>query len=638
MAEKKNGCPYTDEVVKPLVEHAKELNEEIPEIETPHIRWPVQFPKCPYGKQGVWCNICSNGPCRITEKTPRGVCGATADVIVARNFLRHVAAGTACYVHCLENAARALKSVPDEESPYEVRDEKALEYAAEVYGIDASGKPEDVAEEIADFILEDIYKPRYEESEVFKAVVPDWRVEMYEEMGLIPGGAKSEIHDALVKTSTNLNSDPEDMLLHTLRLGLITGPIALFGVETINDILFGSPEITKTEGGPGILDPDYVNIMTTGHQMPLQKYLTDAAEKLEDEAKAAGAKGIRIIGATCVGDDFEARAEHLPDTYAGFAGNNFTTEALAATGLVDAIVSEFNCTFPGLKFYGEKLDVKLMAVDDVAKVWGAELITWDPDEAEKVAETVVKKAIEAFKQRRSKLEGKTYNPTHKHENVVGFGYFSIEEAVGWENVLELITEGTIRGVAAVVGCTNLSSGGHNVPAATLAKELIKRDILVLGAGCVNGALANAGLFNPEAAKLAGENLRQVCEELGIPPVLHYGPCLAIGKIEHLVFEIAEILREQTGEEIDIPDVPAVASAPQWLEEQALADGCSALALGITLHVSPIPPVTGSEVVTKTLLEDLPDLTGGELILETDMVKAAEILAEKIEEKRKRLGI
>jgi carbon-monoxide dehydrogenase catalytic subunit len=279
-----------------------------------------------------------------------------------------------------------------------------------------------------------------------------------------------------------------------------------------------------------------------------------------------------------------------------------------------------------------------MAVDDVAKVWGAELITWDPDEAEKVAETVVKKAIEAFKQRRSKLEGKTYNPTHKHENVVGFGYFSIEEAVGWENVLELITEGTIRGVAAVVGCTNLSSGGHNVPAATLAKELIKRDILVLGAGCVNGALANAGLFNPEAAKLAGENLRQVCEELGIPPVLHYGPCLAIGKIEHLVFEIAEILREQTGEEIDIPDVPAVASAPQWLEEQALADGCSALALGITLHVSPIPPVTGSEVVTKTLLEDLPDLTGGELILETDMVKAAEILAEKIEEKRKRLGI
>ncbi len=629
-------CPYADEAVRELVEHAKKLNEEMPEIETPHIRWPVQFPKCPYGKQGVWCNICANGPCRITEKTPRGVCGATADVIVARNFLRHVAAGAACYVHCLENAARALKSVADEESPYEIADERALRHAAEVYGLDASGKPEDVAEEIADFILEDIYRPRHEESEVFKAVVPDWRVEMYEELGLVPGGAKSEIHDALVKTSTNLNSDPEDMLLHVLRLGLITGPVSLFGVETINDILFGSPRITETEGGPGILDPDYVNIMVTGHQMPLLKHLMDAAERLEDEAKRAGAKGIRIIGATCVGDDFEARAEHLPDTYAGFAGNNFATEALAATGLVDAIVSEFNCTFPGLKFYGE--NVELIAVDDVAKVWGAELIQWDPERAEEVAEEAVRRAIEAFKERRSKHEDRIMRPEHRHENVVGFGYFSIEDAVGWEKVLELIEEGTIRGVCAIVGCTNLASGGHNVPAATLAKEMIKRDILVLGAGCVNGALANAGLFNPEAAELAGENLRKVCEELGIPPVLHYGPCLAIGKIEHLLFEIAEILREKTGEEVDIPDIPAVASAPQWLEEQALADASSALALGITLHVSPVPPVTGSKVVTKTLLEDLPELTGGELIIETDMEKAAEILAEKIEEKRKRLGI
>nr|AAF86272.1 carbon monoxide dehydrogenase catalytic subunit [Methanopyrus kandleri] len=638
MEEKRSSCPYADEAVCELVEHAKELNEEIPEIETPHIRWPVQFPKCPYGKQGVWCNICSNGPCRITEKTPRGVCGATADVIVARNFLRHVAAGAACYVHCLENAARALKSVADEESPYEIADEKALRHAAEVYGLDTSGKPEDVAEEIAEFILEDIYRPRYEESEVFKAVVPDWRIEMYEEMGLIPGGAKSEIHDALVKTSTNLNSDPVDMLLHVLRLGLITGPVALFGVETINDILFGSPKITQTEGGPGILDPDYVNIMTTGHQMALMKYLTDAAEKLEEEAKAAGAKGIRIIGATCVGDDFEARAEHLPDTYAGFAGNNFATEALAATGLVDAIVSEFNCTFPGLKFYKEKLGRRAGRRRRRGQGVGRGLILWDPERAEEVAEEAVQRAIEAFKERRSKHEDKIMEPNAQARERGGVRILLDRGGRRLGERAQADRRSTIRGVCAIMGCTNLSSGGHNVPAVELAKEMIKRDVLVLGAGCVNGAFANAGLFNPEAAELAGDNLRQVCEELGIPPVLHYGPCLAIGKIEHLVFEIAEILREKTGEEIDIPDVPAVASAPQWLEEQALADASSALALGITLHVSPVPPVTGSELVTKTLLEDLPDLTGGELIVETDMKRAGEILAEKIEEKRKRLGI
>ena len=194
-------------------------------------------------------------------------------------------------------------------------------------------------------------------------------------------------------------------------------------------------------------------------------------------------------------------------------------------------------------------------------------------------------------------------------------------------LIELLRNGTIKGIAGILGCSNLAAGGHDISTVALTKELIKRDILVLSAGCTSGGLANCGLCSPDAAKLAGPGLRAVCEKLGIPPVLNFGPCLAIGRVEMVASALAEAL------DVDIPELPVVVSAPQWLEEQALADGCFALALGLNLHLCQPPPILGSPIATKLLTEDLENLTGGRVIVEPDAVKAADqflsIMASKL---------
>jgi carbon-monoxide dehydrogenase catalytic subunit len=348
-------------------------------------------------------------------------------------------------------------------------------------------------------------------------------------------------------------------------------------------------------------------------------------------AKEAGADEIKIIGATCNGQDMETRIAHLPESFVGYIANNFTTEPLVATGLIDAVVSEFNCTFHGLKFVAEKTKTKLICIDDMAYVEGAEYIPWNPENAKEKAREIIKKAIEAFKERKG-MQKDYYD--EKVKSVVGVGEESLVEFLGGsvKPLIDLIASGKIKGVVGVVGCSNLASGGHDNIIVTLTKELIKRDILVLAGGCVNSPLKHAGLFDPASAELAGENLKEVCKSLGIPPVLNFGACLSIARIEQVAVAIAEELG------VDIPDLPVAASAPQWLEEQALADATYAVDMGFTVHVSPVPFVTGSELVTKVLTEAVEGLTGGKLIPEPNPYKAADLLEQTIMEKRKKLGI
>ncbi|MCQ6253649.1 anaerobic carbon-monoxide dehydrogenase catalytic subunit [Methanocaldococcus sp.] len=614
--------------IKKMVEKAK-----LKGIETPHTRFPNQFPKCPYGLKGVYCILCANGPCRITEKTPYGVCGATADVIVARNLCRAVAAGTSCYVHCAENAARALLSAGKGEGSYEIRNEKKLRFLAKKLGFDANKDAKMLAVEIAEFILEDMYKPRWEKSELVPKLCPEKRLEVFKKLDILPGGAKGEIVDALTKTSTNLNSNPMDLLVHCLRLGLHAGFTGLLMTCWLNDILFESPKITVVENGFSSVKPNNVNIMITGHQHALIQPLCEAAmdEELIKMAKEAGADSIKIIGATCNGQDMETRIAHLPESFVGYIANNFTTEPLVATGLIDAVVSEFNCTFHGLKFVAEKTKTKLICIDDMAYIEGAEYIPWEPENAYEKAKEIIKKAIEAFKERKN-IQKDYYD--EKVKSVVGVGEESLIEFLGGsvKPLIDLIANGKIKGVVGVVGCSNIASGGHDNIIVTLTKELIKRDILVLAGGCVNSPLKHAGLFDPKSAELAGESLKEVCKSLGIPPVLNFGACLSIARIEQVAVAIAEELG------VDIPDLPVAASAPQWLEEQALADATYAVDMGFTVHVSPVPFVTGSELVTKVLTSDVESLTGGRLIPEPNPYKAAEILESVIMEKRKKLGI
>lgn len=602
-------------------------------LDTAHSRAGLDPVRCGFGLQGVCCRLCANGPCRVTPKTPKGICGADADAIVARNLLRAVAAGSGCYIHIVENTARNLKAMGEAKAAF--KGEKTLERLAGIFGIVEADKHRK-AVKIADAVLADLYKPRFEKMELTRKLAYAPRYKKWQELGILPGGAKSEVFDGVVKSSTNLNSDPVDMLLHCLTLGISTGLYGLTLTNLLNDVMLGEPKIRAAAVGFRTIDPDYINIMITGHQHSSFTHLQErliAADSVA-KAKAAGAKGFRLVGCTCVGQDLQLRGEHYQEVFSGHAGNNFTSELVLATGAVDLVVSEFNCTLPGIEPIAGELGIRMICIDDVAKKANAEYAPYRYADREAVSAKVIDAALEAYRSRRAKVVVNVPAAHGNTDTITGVSEVSLKEFLGgdWKPLIDLIASGAIRGVAGVVGCSSMVSGGHDVLTVDLVRELIKRDIIVLSAGCSSGGLENVGLMSPKAAALAGPSLRAVCEKLGIPPVLNFGPCLAIGRLEMVATELAEALK------IDLPQLPLVLSAPQWLEEQALADGCFGLALGLPLHLGKPPFVTGGKTVVEILTAKLVDLTGGRVIIDEDAARAAGTLAGIVEDKRKALGL
>lgn len=622
------GCNTCASADKKLEGYIRELP-----METSHHRVEGQSTKCGFGLQGVCCRLCANGPCRITPKAPRGICGATADVIVARNFLRAVASGSGCYIHIVENTALNVKKTAMAKG--EIKGEKSLQRLAEIFSVEGKDKWE-TAQIVAQKVLDDLYKPEYEKMELVEKMAYAPRFKKWQELDILPGGAKGEVFHGVVKCSTNLNSDPVDMLKDCLKLGISTGIYGLTLTNLLNDVLLGEPELRLAPVGLRVIDPDYINIMITGHQhtifVDLQERLT--SKEAVEKAKAAGAKGFKLVGCTCVGQDLQLRGAHYTEVFDGHAGNNYSSEAVLATGGIDAVLSEFNCTLPGIEPICEELKIKQICLDDVAKKANAELKPYVFEEREKQSEEIIDEIIAAYKERRGSVP-LNLMPEHGNDNTLtGVSEGSLKEFLGgnWKPLIDLIVSGDIKGIAGVVGCSNLTAGGHDVLTVEMTKELIAKDILVLTAGCSSGGIENCGLMTPEAAKYAGPKLRAVCEKLNIPPVLNFGPCLAIGRLEIVATELAEAIG------VDIPQLPLVLSAAQWLEEQALADGCFGLALGLPLHLGLPPFVTGSKLVTKVLTEDMKSLTGGQVIINGDAKESADILDKIIEEKRAGLNI
>ena len=622
------GCNTCASADKKLEGYIRELP-----METSHHRVEGQSTKCGFGLQGVCCRLCANGPCRITPKAPRGICGATADVIVARNFLRAVASGSGCYIHIVENTALNVKKTAMAKG--EIKGEKSLKRLAEIFGVEGKDNWE-TAQMVAQKVLDDLYKPEYEKMELVEKMAYAPRFKKWQELDILPGGAKGEVFHGVVKCSTNLNSDPVDMLTDCLKLGISTGIYGLTLTNLLNDVLLGEPELRLAPVGLRVIDPDYINIMITGPQhtifVDLQERLT--SKEAVEKAKAAGAKGFKLVGCTCVGQDLQLRGAHYTEVFDGHAGNNYSSEAVLATGGIDAVLSEFNCTLPGIEPICEELKIKQICLDDVAKKANAELKPYVFEDREKQSEEIIDEIVAAYKERRGNVPMNLL-PEHGNDNTLtGVSEGSLKEFLGgnWQPLVDLIVSGDIKGIAGVVGCSNLTAGGHDVLTVEMTKELIAKDILVLTAGCSSGGIENCGLMTPEAAKYAGPKLRAVCEKLNIPPVLNFGPCLAIGRLEIVATELAETIG------VDIPQLPLVLSAAQWLEEQALADGCFGLALGLPLHLGLPPFVTGSKLVTKVLTEDMKSLTGGQVIINGDAKESAEILDKIIEEKRAGLNI
>lgn len=619
-----NTCPSAD---KPMENYIRHLP-----METAHHRVATQATKCGFGLQGVCCRLCANGPCRVTPDAPRGICGANADTIVARNFLRAVAAGSGCYIHIVENTARQLRDTGL--SRGKIRSEKALDHLCELFGI-AGGDKWERCTRVADMVLSDLYRPEYEKMELVEKLAYAPRVDLWKKLGIMPGGAKGEVFNNVVKTSTNLSSDPMEMMVSCLRLGISTGVYGLMLTNLLNDVVLGDPVIRSAPVGMNVIDPDYINILITGHQHSIFTYIQDRLldEDVVAKAQAAGAKGFKLVGCTCVGQDLQLRGAHYTEIFDGHAGNNYISEAVLSCGAIDAVLSEFNCTLPGIEPICDELKIKQICLDAVAKKANAEYIPYNFATREADGDRIIDEIVAAYKARRGVVPMRLFADHGNTNTLTGVSEGSLKDFLGgsWKPLIDLIVAGKIKGLAGVVGCSSVAYG-HDTLTVELTRELIARDILVLTAGCSSGGLENVGLMMPEAAELAGPNLKAVCKELGIPPVLNFGPCLAIGRLEIVATEIARELG------VDLPQLPLVLSAAQWLEEQAIADGAFALALGLPLHLGVPPFMTGSKLVTKVLTEDMVGLTGGRVIIDPNGVSAADTLEAIIEEKRRALNI
>ncbi|HEX3048013.1 MAG TPA: anaerobic carbon-monoxide dehydrogenase catalytic subunit [Bacillota bacterium] len=604
-------------------------------IETTFDRYQRQLPQCGFGMEGVCCQLCSHGPCRITPKAPRAICGATADTIAARNLLRLECHGLSAYCHQLEEAIDTLKATAQGKTPYSIREEGKLREIAGLVGLDSTKETNALALDLAEVLTTELRKGTDEPLALVELLAPKARLEKWRKLGIVPGGPLSELRDALTMAMSNINTDPVSLLLTAMRLSIATGYMGLVATITLQDILLGNPQIGKTQADLGVLDPETVNIVAHGH-VPyvavavLQEIASN--EILNQKAKEAGAKGIKLYGSMDTGQELLQRLGTAGQGYAGQLGNWLTQELMVATGAVDLIMMDLNCSIPGLKLAADKFHTKLVSVSRVLRMDGVtDNLDYKPEKAKEQAVQLIEMAIEAY-QKRGQLNA-VQIPPYKSEVIAGVGVESLLNVLGGSlnPLLEVIKSGQIKGIAAVVGCTN-NRNGHDSASVTLIKELLKRDILVITAGCVSSGAQIEGLQTLDAAKLAGDKLRSICSALGIPPVLNFGSCIDIGRIGIAVTAIANALG------VDTSDLPVAASAPEYLEQKAVADGIFAVTFGLLTHLGPVPPVAGAPLVTKILTQDVESLTGGKVSVEQDMVKAAAAIEAHINSKREKLGI
>jgi len=584
--------------------------------------------RCPFCSVGLSCQLCSMGPCRIGKDKPTGACGIDAAGMVVRNFTHKNMLGTEAYTYHAIEAAKTLKATAEGKTIYEIKDVEKLKWFAEQLGIEGEDVNE-LAKKVADFVISDLSS--VEKSRLVEIFAPRPRKELWEKLGIFPSGVFQELLTMGTSAMTNVDSNYVSLAKKSMALSIATCMAAQLALETIQDILFGTPMPHDSYADLGILDPDYVNIAVDGHEPFVGIALIKLAEmeEFQEKARAAGAKGLRIIGFIETGQEILQRVDS--PVFAGIVGNWIVQEFALATGCIDVFAADMNCALPSLPEY-QRYGVKIVPVSKVVRFRGIdEGLDYEPERAEEIAEKLIEMAVENFRQRD---RSRAVKVEQKKKIVVGFSPEAILKALNGDlNVLlEAIKKGDVRGVVALVSCTTLKNGPHDTSTVTIAKELIKRDILVLSMGCGNAALQVEGLTSMEAVELAGERLKAVCRALNIPPVLSFGTCTDTGRAAYLLRLISDALG------VDIPQLPVAVTAPEYMEQKATIDAVFAVAYGLTTHVSPVPPITGSEEAVKLYTEDVEKLTGGKILVEEDPVKAAELLEKVILEKRKALGI
>ena len=607
-----------------LIEKAKEEK-----IEIVWDRFENQQPQCGFGLLGICCRNCNMGPCKIDpfgDAPQKGVCGATADTIVARNVARMIAGGAAAHSDHGRDIVETLEhTAMGEAQGYEIKDEEKLHRLCEEYKISLDGKDkQELAKELASEIMKEYGMVKGEIQFIQRA--PEKRKELWKKIGVLPRGVDREIVEIMHRTHIGVDTDYVNILLHGVRTALSDGWGGSMIATELSDVLFGTPEPVESTVNLGVLEEDMVNIIVHGHNPLLSEMIVKAAsdKKLIKLAQKNGAKGISITGMCCTGNELLMR-KGIP-----VAGNFLNQELAIITGAVEAMIVDYQCIMPSLPDVAKCYHTKIISTAPKAKFPGAKHIEFDEHKAVDIAKEIVKTAVENFPNR---VPEKVMIPDKPVKLVAGFSVEAILKALGGtpQPLIDAIVAGKIRGAAGVVGCNNPKIP-HDYGHVEQVKELIKNNILVVTTGCNAIATAKAGLMLPEAAELAGDGLKEICKALGIPPVLHMGSCVDNSRILVLLAALANALK------VDISDLPVAGSAPEWMSEKAVSIGVYVLSSGIFTVLGTVPPVLGSSAVTTLLTKDMEGVVGATFAVEPDPKKGAQLIIDHIEKKRKALGL
>ena len=595
-----------------------------------------QTPHCGFGEAGTCCRICSMGPCRITAKSPRGICGCDVHGIVGRNYLRFTAGGSATHSDHGRQICHTLYQTKEGGS-YQVKDPEKLKRIAHEWGIETEGKDiYDLAHEVAEAGLLEYGKPFGVQRFLKRA--PEHTQELWHNAGIEPRAIDREVSQAMHMTHMGCSSLPEALIKQSLRAGLSDGwGGSMMGTE-FSDVLFGTPKPMDTTANIGVMEKDMVNIIVHGHDPSLSEMIVFYAQDPEMVAlaKSVGAKGINIAGVCCTGNEVAMR-EAIP-----MAGNFLQQENVVLTGACEAIVVDVQCIFPALGPLSKCFHTKFVTTSPIARMPDSDFIEFHEETAAENAKAIVKMAVENFKNRNPEL---VHIPQLKTKARVGYSVEAIKKCLdGVTNshvdltgttrpLVDVVKSGVLRGAVAMVGCNN-PKVRPDTAHIELMKKLLKNDIIVILSGCSAQAAAKAGLMDPDAKEYCGEGLRRVCELVGIPPVLHMGSCVDISRMMVLASDIAK----DWG--INISQIPLCGCAPEWMSEKAVSIGNYVVATGIDTFLGVDPYSKGSSEITELLQGETgcKEWVEAHFVVETDIEKLGDKMIECIEAKRTALGI
>ena len=593
---------------------------------------------CNIGAAGMCCKICSMGPCRLTKDGQTGVCGATLDTIQARNLVRAIAAGAAAHSDHGRDMAFTLKAVANGETEgYVLRDVAKLRTVASLYDIPIEDRsPEEVANDLADLYISQFGQQRGRIVVTKRA--PEKRQKVWEETGVMPRGIDREVVEALHRTHIGDDQDAEHLMQHAVRTSLADGWGGSLIATDVSDILFGTPAPVLGQANLGVLKEDYVNVVVHGHEPTLSEMIVAASQTPEiiAYAKEAGAQGVQLSGICCTANEILMR-QGIPA-----AGNFLQQELAILTGAVEAMVVDVQCIMQALVGLADNFHTDIITTSKKVKIKGATHIEFDEHKALTIAKDILRHAIDNYKNR-----GEVQIPDHRTDLVPGFSHEYINYMLGgsyrasFRPLNDAIMSGRIRGVAAIVGCNNPRSQ-HDHLHTYVTKELLKQDVLIVETGCGAIACAKEGLLLGEAGlDRVGPGLKEVCETIGIPPVLHMGSCVDNTRILTVLTQV--VAEGGLGDDID--QVPAVGLAPEWMSEKALSIGTYCVASGAYVIFGGNSPVSGmpdrvsdSDLVTKIIGEGWEELYGGKLEFIPEPDKMIEATLAHIDKKRADLGL